>query len=250
MDFHLSDKVVIVTGASRGLGAAAAEALSNEGARVLAAARSLGDLEALAAAHDGRIEPFRCDMRDGEAVTALVDAALERFGRLDCVVNNAGIAPAGSFLEMDVEVIKDVFRVNTLAPALLARAAAAHFVDEDKPGSIINVGSTSSLRGKPILAAYSASKGALLRLTEALSGEWARHGIRVNLIAPGAFLTAAQHQVVADEKMLAARLRKIPLRRMGQPPELGPLVCYLASPLSEFVTGACYVMDGGELAKL
>lgn len=250
MDFQLFNKSVIVTGASRGLGAAAAEALSNEGARVLAVARSLEDIEALAASHYGRIIPFRCDMRDAESVESLVEVALESFGQLDCVINNAGIAPAGSFLNMDTEQITDVFRVNTLAPALLARAAAAHFIEKEKPGSIINVGSTSSLRGKPILAAYSASKGALLRLTEALAGEWARYGIRVNLIAPGAFLTDAQSQVVADEKMLTARLRKIPLRRMGDPPELGPLVCYLASPLSEFVTGSCYVIDGGELAKL
>ena len=250
MDFHLSDHAAIVTGASRGLGAAAAEALSNEGTRVLAAARSLDDLEALAASHDGRIVPHRCDMRDTAAAASLVDTALDHFGRLDCVVNNAGIAPAGRFLEQDVELLLDVFRVNTLAPAVLARAAAAHFVSESKPGSVINVGSTSSLRGKPLLAAYSASKGALLRLTEALSGEWARHGIRVNLIAPGAFLTDAQNQVVADEKLLSARLRKIPLRRMGDPPELGPLVCYLASPLSVFVTGSCFVIDGGEAAKL
>ena len=112
------------------------------------------------------------------------------------------------------------------------------------------MGSTSSLKGKPLLAAYSASKGALARLTEALAAEWARHGIRVNMIAPGAFATEAQAQVLADEKMLAARLRKIPMRRMGEPAELGPLVCYLASPLAAFVTGSCFVIDGGEVAKL
>ncbi len=250
MDFALDDSVVVVTGASRGLGMAAAEALASEGAKVLAAARSMDVLEALAAAHDGRIEPFRCDLRDGEAVAALVDAALERFGRLDCVVNNAGIVPGGDFLEQDEEVLADVFHVNVLAPALLARAAAAHFFDEGKPGSIINIGSTTGHRGKPLLAVYSASKGALLRLTEALSGEWARHRIRVNLVSPGAFRTDVQSELAADEDLLAERLRKIPLRRMGDPPEVGPLVCYLASPLSEFITGSSFLIDGGELARI
>ena len=250
MDLQLTGSVAIVTGASRGLGAAAAAALAAEGARVVAAARSEDALADLAEGSGGRIAAVRCDMRDRGEVAGLVDVALERFGRLDCVVNNAGIAPAGAFLEQDIGVLSDTFAVNLLAPAILAQAAGRHFTAEAKAGSIINVGSTSSLKGKPLLAAYSSSKGALARLTEALAGEWARYGIRVNLIAPGAFATEAQAGVLADEKMLAARLRKIPLRRMGEPDELGPLVCYLASPLSAFVTGSCFVIDGGEVSKL
>ena len=250
MDLQLEGSVAIVTGASRGLGRAAAGALVAEGARVVAAARSAGALDELAEEAGGSIHPVRCDMGDAGAVAELVDVAVERFGRLDCVVNNAGIAPAGAFLEQDPAVLSDVVAVNVLAPAILSQAAGRHFVQAGVAGSIINIGSTSSLKGKPLLAAYSASKGALVRLTEALAGEWARHDIRVNMIAPGAFATEAQAQVLADERMLAARLRKIPMRRMGEPAELGPLVCYLASPLSAFVTGSCFVIDGGEVAKL
>ena len=250
MDLQLEGTVAIVTGASRGLGAAAAAALVAEGAHVLAAARSKEALDDLAGRSAGRIQPVRCDMRDADGVAGLVGVALERFGRLDCVVNNAGIAPAGTFLDQDPAVLSDVVAVNVLAPAVLSQAAGRHFVAASAGGSIINVGSTSSLKGKPLLAAYSASKGALARLTEALAAEWARYGIRVNMIAPGAFATEAQAQVLADEEMLAARLRKIPLRRMGEPRELGPLVCYLASPLAAFVTGSCFVIDGGEVAKL
>lgn len=250
MDLQLTDTVAIVTGASRGLGRAAALALAAEGAGVLAAARTVEALETLADGSDGRIHPVRCDMRDPAQVAGLAEAALERFGRLDSVVNNAGIAPAGTFLEQDLEVLAEVIAVNVTGPAVLAQAAARHFTADGTAGSIINVGSTSSLKGKPLLAAYSASKGALVRLTEALAAEWARHDIRVNMIAPGAFATEAQAQVLEDEKMLAARLRKIPMRRMGDPAELGPLVCYLASPLSAFVTGSCFVIDGGEVAKL
>ena len=250
MDLQLEGTVAIVTGASRGLGASATEALVAEGVRVVAAARSLEALEELAGRSAGRICAVRCDMRDRDEVAGLADVAVDRFGRLDCVVNNAGIAPAGTFLEQDPAVLSDVVAVNLLAPAILAQAAGRRFVADGTAGSIINVGSTSSLKGKPLLAAYSASKGALVRLTEALAAEWARHDIRVNMIAPGAFATEAQAQVLEDEKMLAARLRKIPMRRMGDPAELGPLVCYLASPLSAFVTGSCFVIDGGEVAKL
>ena len=100
------------------------------------------------------------------------------------------------------------------------------------------------------LAAYSSSKGSMLRFSEAVAAEWAPKGVQVNVIAPGAFETDAQSAVTEDPEMLAARLKKIPSRRMGHIDEIGPLACYLASPLSNFVTGATYVIDGGEANKL
>jgi 2-deoxy-D-gluconate 3-dehydrogenase len=250
MDMQITDHVVIVTGASRGLGEAIARSLVAEGAKVVAAARSTGALAALAATSPGDIEAVTCDMSDRRAVAGLVDASLARFGRLDAVVNNAGIAPAGRLVDIDLDVIEHTLAVNLMAPAALSQAAARHWIDHDKPGSIVNIGSTSGLKGKALLSGYSASKGALLRFTEALANEWARHHIRVNLIAPGAFETDAQGVVLGDDAMLDARLRKIPARRMGAPDEIGPLTTYLVSPLSDFVTGSCFVIDGGEIAKL
>lgn len=250
MDLQLADSVVVVTGASRGLGAAIARDLVAEGARVVVAARSIDDLERLAAESPDQVHAAACDMRDRSAVAALVDTALDRFGRLDGVVNNAGIAPAGKLVETDLAVMEETLAVNLLAPAALAQATARHLIAEGRPGAIVNVASTSGLKGKALLSGYSASKGAMMRLTEALAVEWARHGIRVNTIAPGAFETDAQSAVLEDGGLLDARLRKIPVRRMGQPDEIGPLACYLLSPLSEFVTGACFVIDGGEVAKL
>lgn len=250
MDLQLEGTVAIVTGASRGLGEAAARALVAEGAKVVVAARSLDDLEALASENPDAYEVAQCDMADRTAVEGLVDVAVDRFGRLDAIVNNAGIAPGGKFIEQGIDLMERVIAINLLAPAALARAAAMHWIEAGKPGSVINIASTSATKGKPMLAAYSSSKGGLLRFTEALSGEWAKHKIRVNVIAPGAFETAAQDAVVSDPKFLEARLKKIPARRMGRPEEIGPLVCYLASPLSEFATGSCFVIDGGEVAKL
>ena len=249
MDLGLTDHVAIVTGASRGLGRAIAEAYAAEGMSVLAAARSIDDLESLAAEHPDRIAAVRCDMSDREQVVGLVDAALERFGRLDVVVNNAGIAPAAKFLAMDVDEWERVFAVNLFGPVALARRAGEVFVGQGH-GKVINVASTSGLRGKPFLAAYSSSKGAMLRFTEAVAAEWAPKGVQVNVIAPGAFETDAQSAVTEDPDMLAARLKKIPMRRMGDVTEIGSLACYLASPLSDFVTGATYVIDGGEANKL
>ena len=250
VDWGLDGHVTVVTGASRGLGEAAVRAMAAEGARVVAAARSADALAALADELGDAVAAVPCDMRDRVAVAGLVDEAVNRFGRLDSVVNNAGIAPASKFVDQPDDVFDEVLAVNLAAPAALARRAAAHWIDAGQPGSVINVASTSGLKGKPTLAAYSASKGGLLRLTEALAGEWARYNIRVNVIAPGAFETDAQAAVLGDPDTLAARLRKIPVRRMGQPDELGPLVCYLASEVSGFVTGACFVIDGGEVSKL
>jgi 2-deoxy-D-gluconate 3-dehydrogenase len=249
MDLQLAGRVAIVTGASRGLGCAIAKAFAAEGIRVIAAARSMDDLAVLAAEHPGRITPVECDMADRTAVEGLVDSAVEVYGQLDIVVNNAGIAPAGAFVEMELAEWQRIFDINLFGPVALTRRAGTIFIQQGA-GKVINVASTSGLRGKPILAAYSSSKGAMLRFTEATAGEWASKGIQVNVIAPGAFETDAQAAVTGDPEVLQARLRKIPARRMGSPSEIGPLACYLASPVSNFVTGATFVIDGGEANKL
>ncbi|MEI8297214.1 MAG: glucose 1-dehydrogenase [Pseudomonadota bacterium] len=249
MDLQLTGKVAIVTGASRGLGRAMAVALVEQGVRVLAAARSEQELRELEATAPDMIRGRTCDMRDLAAVGALADEAVAAFGRLDIVVNNAGIAPAGAFLEQAESVWHEVFTVNVAAPAVLARAAGRHMIPA-RSGKIINIASTSGILGKPTLVAYSASKGALLQFTKALAAEWASKGVQVNAIAPGAFETSAQQAVLDSPEMLERRIRKIPAKRMGVDEEIGPMVCYLASPKSNFVTGAVFVIDGGESSKL
>lgn len=249
MDLRLSDSVVLVTGASRGLGAAIAVQLAAEGALVVAAARSGKDLAGVAARSPGRISTLEADMRDEEAVTGLVAAVLARHGRIDSLVNNAGIAPAGTFADQEPGVWKDTMAVNVIAPMLLAQAAGRHMIDQGG-GRIVNIASTTGLRGKPRLVGYSASKGALVRMTEALAAEWAPKNVQVNAIAPGAFQTEAQQAVLDSPDLLRRRVARIPAGRMATPAELVPLACLLVSPLSSFTTGATFVVDGGESGKL
>jgi 2-deoxy-D-gluconate 3-dehydrogenase len=246
---QLTGRVAIVTGASKGLGAAIVRAYADEGMQIIAAARNGDALADLADEIPGAIVPVVCDIADPAQAANLVERAVTAFGRLDVIVSNAGIAPAGAFIDMPASTWSEVFAVNFFASVELAKAAGPVFLNQRR-GKVINVASTSGLRGKPTLAAYSSSKGALLRFTEALSGEWAQFDVQVNAIAPGAFATDAQKAVLDSPEVLVRRLRKIPARRMGSVEEIGALACYLASPLSNFVTGATYVIDGGESAKL
>jgi 2-dehydro-3-deoxy-D-gluconate 5-dehydrogenase len=249
MDLRLEGTVVLVTGASRGLGAAMALALAKEGATVVAAARSKDSLAEVAAQGEGRISAITVDMRDEESVKALVPEVVARHGRIDGLVNNAGIAPAGKFATQDPEIWKDAMTVNVIAPMLLAQAAGQHMIKQGA-GRIVNIASTTGVRGKPFLVPYSTSKGAVVRFTEALAAEWAAKNVQVNCIAPGAFVTEAQKAVTESPELHAKRIAKIPAGRMADPSEIVPLTCLLVSPLSSFTTGAIFVVDGGESGKL
>ena len=249
MTGQLAGRVALVTGASRGLGAAIARGYAREGAQVVAAARTEADLAEVVASDPERISALRLDVSDPEAAAAAVDEVVARHGRLDILVNNAGIAPAGEFLTQDPAVWRRTLEVDVLAPMVLAQAAGRHMVPR-RSGKIINVASTTGLRGKPLLVGYSAAKGALVRMTEALAAEWAEHGIQVNAIAPGAFRTAAQQAVIDSPQLLERRVRRIPARRMGDPEEIVPLAVLLASAGSDFITGSVFVIDGGEVGKL
>ncbi|MFD4254430.1 SDR family NAD(P)-dependent oxidoreductase [Amycolatopsis thermoflava] len=249
MDLDLDGSVVLVTGASRGLGAAMAIAAAREGATVVAAARSADALADVAARGEGRITTAAVDMRDESSVQRLVPEVLDRHGRIDGLVNNAGIAPAGKFADQDPQIWKDAMTVNVIAPMLLAQAAGKQMIEQGA-GRIVNIASTTGVRGKPYLVPYSTSKGAVVRFTEALAAEWAAKNVQVNCIAPGAFVTEAQKAVLESPQLHAKRVAKIPAGRMADPAEIVPLTCLLLSPLSSFTTGAVFVVDGGESGKL
>ena len=203
MDLELRDSVVLVTGASRGLGAAIAIGLADEGARVVAAARSIDSLKEVAAQGSGRISVVEADMSDERAVEALIPEVMDRHGRIDGLINNAGVAPAGKFVDQDPQVWKDALTVNVIAPMLLAQAAGREMIRQ-RSGRIVNIASTTGVRGKPHLVGYSTSKGAVVRFTEALAAEWASKNVQVNCIAPGAFRTDAQKAVLESGRIAAA----------------------------------------------
>ncbi len=246
MDLRLDGHVAIVTGATRGIGKAIVDAYVGEGMRVLASGRTTAALDALRERHGDAVATVECDMKDRASVRTLVGAALDAFGRLDTVVNNAGIGDGGRlFLELEDRHWDDVFTVNVTGCATLARAAAEHFVAQ-RTGRIINVASIGGQRGKVGRPAYGPSKAALLQLTRGLAVELAPYGVQANAIAPGAIATPIHGRRLEDEEWMRERVAKIPAKRMGTAEEIAPLACYLASPLSEFVTGATFVIDGGE----
>jgi NAD(P)-dependent dehydrogenase (short-subunit alcohol dehydrogenase family) len=244
----LKGSVALVTGASRGLGRALALALAEAGADVVLTARRVADLRRTAeeaAAHGARTEVVPADLgRDGD-IEALVGTAVRRFGRLDVLVNNAGISgPTTPFLELATADWDAVLGVNLRAPALLARAAARQMVAQGG-GRIVNVASIGATVPIAGLAAYCVSKAGLVQLTRVMALELARHGVRVNAVCPGYFATPMNEEFFASEPGQRVVRARIPLRRLGDPAELVPAVLLLASPASSFMTGSVVVVDGG-----
>jgi NAD(P)-dependent dehydrogenase (short-subunit alcohol dehydrogenase family) len=245
----LQGTVALVTGASRGLGRAAALALAEAGAAVALAGRSRPDLERAAdeaAAHGVRTEIVQADLRDPAAAGRMVGEVLERFGRLDVLLNNAGVAGAEKrALDLTAEDWDEVLAVNLRAPALCAQAAARAMV-ERRRGRIVNVASIGALTPIARLAPYCASKAALVQLTRVMALELARHNVQVNAICPGYFATPMNEAFFATPAGQALIERSIPMRRLGEPTELGPTVVFLASDAASFMTGSVVVVDGGQ----
>ncbi len=248
----LDGRRIVITGASAGIGEATALALAADGAAVALGARRkdrIDDLARRIEAGGGRAVAIEADVGDEAQARAMIERAAEQLDGIDGLINNAGIAPAGRFEDQDPAVWKETMAVNVIAPMLLAQAAGRYMIEQGG-GRIVNIASTTGVRGKPHLVGYSTSKGAVVRFTEALAGEWAAKNVQVNCIAPGAFRTEAQKAVTDSEELLRRRVSKIPAGRMADPSEIVPLACLLVSPLSSFTTGAIFVIDGGESGKL
>jgi NAD(P)-dependent dehydrogenase (short-subunit alcohol dehydrogenase family) len=246
---RLDGRVVIVTGASSGIGAQLAEALDRAGASLALVARRADRLQTLAERFDDALA-IPADLGDSDAPDAIVEKTVERFGRLDGLVNNAGITNVMPALRETPEEFARVLQINLVAPFALARATALS-MRESGGGSIVNVASIVGLRSMRPLpeAGYAASKSGLLGLTRELATQWARYGIRVNAIAPGAFTTEMTDDSFEETGWLGGYIKDVvPLKRPGRPGELDSIVRVLLHPSTSFVTGQVIAIDGGQSA--
>jgi 3-oxoacyl-[acyl-carrier protein] reductase len=240
----LQDKVAVVTGAAQGIGLAIAQAFVGEGARVV-----IGDIDADAAARavtelggDAVAASAVCDVRDADQVQALLDLALERFGSLDVMVNNAGITRDATMRKMTEQQFDEVIDVHLKGTWNGTRLAAA-VMREAKTGAIVNLSSLSGKVGLVGQTNYSAAKAGIVGLTKAAAKEVAHHGVRVNAVQPGLIATAmtrAMPQKAWDQKM-----EEIPMRRAGEPEEVAKVVLFLASDMSSYMTGCVLEITGG-----
>jgi NAD(P)-dependent dehydrogenase (short-subunit alcohol dehydrogenase family) len=249
---QLDGKVAVVTGGGRGLGQASAFALAEAGADLALLGRDEELLQETAREiednYGRKALSVPCDVSDEGSVEEAASLTVATFGRVDVLVNNAGIAPVGPLLDLELSVLNQVLGVNVVGCFLCARAFGAHMVAQRK-GCVINIASVAGLTGDADLTAYAASKGAVIAFTRALAVEWARHGITVNAIAPGWIRTDLNRRALDDIQVGPKIVSQIPLRRVGQPEELGPLVVYLASDAAAFMTGSIVVLDGGQTAR-
>jgi len=248
--FRLDGRVAIVTGASRGLGAAMANALAEAGAKVALAAR--GDLEGVVKqirANGGEAEGFNADLADRAAPKKLLDAVEKRFGGADILVNNAGIIRRANFLEFTDEDWDAVMDVNIRSVFVLSREFAKRLAARKAPGRIINTASMLSFQGGIRVAAYTASKSALAGLTKAMANELAPIGINVNAIAPGYMATDNTSALRADPVRNKSILERIPAGRWGEPNDLNGAVVFLASDAAAYVHAITLPVDGGWLSR-
>lgn len=247
---RLQNKTAIITGGAQGIGAACAKAFAIEGASVVIADIMDREGEALAAeisATGGTAKYLRCDMADPSAIAALLESVESVYGVVDICVCAAGIAPHTPFLELSLEEFQKVQEINLTAPFLLGQAVAKKLVAADKPGSIINITSTSMHQSGPLQAAYCSSKAGLGGLTRTMAVALAPNKIRVNAVAPGPTKTALMVKAMeANPDVLKPILARTPLG-IAEPEEIAAAVLFLASDESSFITGETLNVDGGRL---
>jgi len=249
---RVEGKVALVAGAGGGIGGAGAEGLAHEGAAVICADIDAAAAEAVTArirAAGGRAIATALDVRDRVAVDAAVSTAVREFGRLDVLLDCAGVSHGGNFIDLDHGEWERVIAVNLTGMFHLGQAAARQMVRQGGGGSIINVTSQLAEVARPERAAYVASKGGGRSLTHAMALDLAGHGIRINAVAPGPTLTGLTRASYADPERLRATIAQIPLGRLGDPQDLVGAILFLASDESRWTTGSTVTVDGGYNAQ-
>jgi len=247
--FDIKGQTAVVTGASSGLGVTFAESLAERGVNLVIAARRYEKLvevaEDLSSKYRVKVIPVRTDVAQEEEVINMVKTAIDKFGSLEILVNNAGIASLSPSIDMSLEEWKKVIDVNLTGVFLCARTAAREMIKKAY-GKIVNIASIYGAVGDIFPAApYYASKGAVINLTRSFAIEWAPYKINVNAIAPGFFPSEMTAPIFQDEKALKHILSRTPLGRTGETLDLKAALIYLASPASHYVTGQTIFVDGG-----
>ena len=249
--FDLTGRVAIVTGCSSGLGVQMAEALASQGCAIVPIARREDKLKEVAAMltekYGVEALPIRCDITDTEMVDNVVKTALEHFGRIDILINNAGtgaVAPAEDITDAQ---FANEMNIDLFGSFKVARAVAKYAMIPAGFGRIINIASMYGLVGNKIAPAspYHAAKGGVVNLTRALAAEWGKHGITVNSICPGYFYTPLTVDTLNSDYFQAYAKQVIPMERYGNEGELDSATLFLASPASSYVTGVALPVDGG-----
>ncbi len=250
-DLRVEGRTAVITGASKGLGKAMAQALAAEGARVALVSRDLALLRTVAAeiqAAGGEAEAFQADVTNEDQVRALEAQIVERFGKVHILINNAGINVRKPVTEFALEEWRRVMDTNVTAAFLMCRSMIPHMTGQGY-GRILNMTSIMSWVSLPGRAAYAASKSALIGITRTLALELAAEAITANGISPGPFATEMNRPLIENPEMNAQFLASIPLGRWGKVEEIGQLAVYLCSEAAGFITGTDIVIDGGWLAR-
>ena len=246
----LSGKVVIITGAARGIGRAIAERFAQEQACVVVAnidrARGRETVEVLSGA-GAEARFVACDVGDSVQVAALVAASVDAFGALDVLVNNAGILHTGDFMETTEEDFDRVLRVNLKGPLLVGQAVARQLIEQGRGGAIVNLSSVGAVLAAPFQAAYNVSKAGVAQLTRVMALSLAPHGIRVNAIGPGTIGTDMTRHMLEDDDLRRRILSRTPMGRVGEPAEVAAVAVFLASEEASYITGQTVYCDGGRL---
>jgi glucose 1-dehydrogenase len=250
---RLENKVAIVTGAATGIGQAIAIRFAQEGAAVVV--DYVGSADAASATVEkiksvgGKAISVAADVSKPDQVQKLIESAVSAFGKLDIVVNNAGVEKKFAFVDYPLEELQKILGVNLVGPFLVSQAAARQMIKQGKGGRIINISSIHEDLPMPTNAAYCASKGGLRMLTRTISVELAKENITVNNIGPGAIFTPIDADIESQPELEKALMSEIPLNRWGKPEEIAGLAVFLASDEAAYVTGSTYFMDGGMLRQ-
>jgi len=242
----LKDKVIVITGASRGIGEAIARACIDNGARVVLASRKQADLDRVVAGLGDRAIAVACHTGKAEEVDALIAKAVEQFGRVDGVVNNAATNPYfGPLIDIPDAAMEKTFEVNVRGYLYVARAFVKHAQKRGGGGSIVNIASVAGIRAAPMQGFYGATKAAVISMTQTLAFELGGQNIRANAIAPGLVETKFAAAIVGNPMLRDHVIKKTPLARHAQPSEIAGSVVYLLSDAASFQTGTTVVVDGG-----